>query len=96
MPRPSAFARLVALSARADRALHELDAVPRRDPLTGAFTARGTVTPRTLRKAWSGPRVLPDRPAPAPESDAPTPQPRDRREAFRASLAAALRSSRRR
>lgn len=90
MPRRSAFARLVALSARADRALLELDAVPRRDPKTGAFTARGTVTPDALRKAWSGPRVLPARSAPVSVFATP----RNRRAAFTASLAAALNAPR--
>jgi len=85
---PRAFARLVALSARTDRALLELGAVPRRDPTTGAFTARGTVTPGVLRKAWSGPRVLPDRIAPAALA------PRNARAAFTASLAAALNAPR--
>lgn len=94
MPRPSTLARLVALSARADRALHELDAAPRRDPKTGAFTARGTVTPGTLRKAWSVPRAGARYSTPPPDRPAPALAPRNRRAAFTASLAAALNAPR--
>lgn len=51
--RATAFQRLQALSSHMTTALVALDATPRRDPKTGAFTARGSFTPNALRRAWS-------------------------------------------
>lgn len=75
-------ARLCALSARMTAALVALDAMPRRDPKTGTFAARGSIDAKALRRGWAtaGQRA-PDEPE----------QPRD---AFRRSLISSLRPPR--
>lgn len=77
---PRALRRLRELSRRIDAKLVQLDAAPLRDRNTGAFTARGTVTGKTLRKAWSTAK---------PQTAAPT-----GKASFKSALVSALRAPR--
>lgn len=75
-------ARLRALSVRMSAALVALDAMPRRDPKTGTFAARGSIDAKTLRRGWA----LAGKPADN--------EPEQRRDAFRRSLISSLRAPR--
>lgn len=70
--------RLRELSRRAHAAL-AFDAAPIRDAKTGTFTARGTIDPKKLRKAWSA---------------AKPPAPAKGRDSFKTALVSALRAPR--
>ena len=76
---PRALCRLRELSRRAS-AVVQLDAVPLRDAVTGAFTTRGTVAPSALRKVWAMPAKI--GPLAAPRAN------------FKTALVAALRAPR--
>lgn len=77
---PRALHRLRELSRRIDAKLVQLDAVPIRDRHTGAFTTRGTVTGKALRKVWG---------APKPQAAAPS-----GKASFKSALVSALRAPR--
>jgi hypothetical protein len=78
---PVALRRLHELNRRLDAKLVQLDAIPMRDKRTGAFTARGTVTGKTLRKVW----------ATAKPPTAPTPS---GKASFKTALLSAIRAPR--
>lgn len=47
---------LTRLRARRRKSILSLEAVPKRDPSTGTFTAAATITGENLRAAWGLPR----------------------------------------
>ena len=83
----SLLPRLRELNRRFAARLVQLDATPRRDPTTGAYTARGTIDGKTLRKVWS---MNPPQPKPA-EDDKPG-APLSGRAALKRSLVTAIRA----
>ena len=74
--------RLVSLNRKLS-AILGFDAVPRRDPRTGSYTAAGSLTPDAVRAAWSIPPRAGPFGATAPALTG--------RAAFKAQLLAALR-----
>jgi len=80
---PRELRRLIELNRRLDAKLSEfvqLDAAPLRDAKTGAFTTRGSVTGKTLRKVWTSAKPT----APTPNGKA----------SFKSALIAAIRAPR--
>jgi hypothetical protein len=74
-------------------ALVALDAMPRRDPKTGTFAARGHIDAKTLRRGWASAEPRLKRSA-ALRASVNGDEPEQRRDAFRRSLISSLRASR--
>lgn len=86
-------ARLRALSARMSAALVALNAMPRRDPKTGTFAARGSIDAKTLRRGWASAEPSIKRTA-ALRASVGGDKREGRRDAFRRSLISSLRAPR--